>query len=425
MRKRIKNLVASKPYFCVYCFFFAWMLCTTVTEMIWDSSVYALLISIKVIPAGYLCVPPILSAAVVFEVIKILGFGSALFAWAEAAMKKSILGLKYSTFLPKEFRYAKWILNMHFVATVACIMLSAAGASEGAAVSLLLVYMGFIYLWVIIDNFLLAPETRMNEAKKKWKEDIEITLKNKDGKEAWNYLQILLKELGKAEVQHEDALIECIADAIIALTKTCDTKDQKSTRHCIDQLCGLWETLTTMPQYKQSVLLQRIVYEFLKYEHITCDSLALVGCSYVLYLFQHYVNSSGDGQADTLEKCMLQVSNALFSLTFGLNGQCRNGQLNKFNEMIKYAKATYMALVWMLFISGRIALSRELIMKAERDAGDKKEMIFSVLCSAFMMDEQNVSYDIFVNQFCTTCDKFGWNQAEGGINNAGAETILE
>ena len=421
---RIKNIVASKSYFYIYCFFFIWMICTTLTEVVFNMSIYAILVLYEIIPTGLLYVPPILSASTVFEVIQILGFGSALFAWAETAMKKSVLGLTYSAFLPVEFRFSKWIINMHLVATVMCIMLSAAGASEGAVVSLLLIFMGFVYLWVIVDNFLLSSGNREKEAKKKWQTDINAATKSLDEENLWKYLQILTKELSICEIKYEEPLIDCIADALVSYAHISEKCDSKAIRHNINNLSNLWSTISDLPQFKQTGRIQNLVLKLFKNSSTTVESMAIIGCSYALFLFQHFVNSSGDRQSDTCEKCILQVRNALFSFEFGLNGQCRDSQLDYYNELIKYTNATYMAIVWMFFITGRIPLSRELVANIDISAGKHEDLILVVLCIVFMMDEKNPEYNTFLNKFNETCVKFGWRKT-GGMNNAGTEGALE
>lgn len=418
MKKRIKELVNSKLYFSIYCVLFTGICCSFASELFWGCSIYETLVLCGIIPKGWFSVPEILQANSVFEVMKILGFGSALFAWAEAALKKKVMGITYSDLLPQIYKYANKILHMHFVATVASFMFGAAGASEGAAISLILVYMGFVYLWVIVDGFLFSSDTREYQAAMKWNAAIKEVHRRCDSKAMWENLQILIKELNNAEVGHFEILISSIADAMLSYATFFERKGRRKTQLLINELSRVWETFASFPGIAKYGLREKLFVKICQSCYASGFSVAAIGCSYVLFLFQSYLNKMGNEREESLEDCMLKVHNELFSMVFGLNSQCKTYNLPFYNELKNYLNTTYMMLVWMLFYKGQIPLSRALLLETSPSTEQRKMLIFEAMCSIFMKDENDSDFNDFVSIFQEIGEKFGWNDATGGTSYA-------
>ena len=89
-------------------------------------------------------VPEILRANVVLEIVKILGFGSVLIGIVQMLMEKKTFGVSYANIIKCRYPFYRQTFFIHLLATIMCIGFSAAGASEGALITLIIMLLGRI-----------------------------------------------------------------------------------------------------------------------------------------------------------------------------------------------------------------------------------------------------------------------------------------
>lgn len=342
-----------------------------------------------------------LQAKNVFEIIQILGFGSILLAWIQTLLDKETYGIPYVEIIRKGFCNFKWVLAFHLISTVICIGLSAAGASEGAFLSLIVVLMGFLYWLRLLDVLLLSASIRQKMAIGIWEE------REKNYQHLYQFAKTFSKEKCNLTNDLSDAFSKFILSYATAVNvspepqcgkageESEDNNDQeKSIRSKkVNRIVTIWKTVLNSEDYSEkNGLAGQIIGRCCNNIQESFEGLYIVADSYVSYCFSSLNLLCGNSDTETETDFLFKFQNTLTNIQYHIAEASSNKEnVAKVNNRINLV---YSLLVWLMVYHSRIDFSFDLLqIKDLRFEEGEADSLFSLVCSIFLIDEINPEFN--------------------------------
>lgn len=381
----LKNIIRGNVYFIVMCVLFAFSIVSLLFEIVYSNSVTATAVAL-VENCSFLkrhCpylsfdflknVPIILRAGVILEIVKILGFGTVLFGIVQALMDKKTFGVPYANIIKKQYRYYQWIFIIHLISTVMCIGFSAAGASEGALVTLAILLLGFLYLWIIIDDLVFHTTNREKIAITELMKDLENDKSSNE--ELLRAVQNIAKEASKENNIEKSNITACFAESFITY---CQGIAKNNSGSCsvdsIRDISSVWETaLIKVPELQKLRYAASIIALCCQRTNVSQAGLIVLSSGLELYLFTQVTTFMGNARDLSFEEFLAKLSNQLYSVNNSLFNHLEDEHTstslsnNNIRLVQGYLNTVYTVLVFTNIQNGHLRLTSELLKTATVD----------------------------------------------------------
>lgn len=321
----------------------------------------------------HLTCPPFLRAPVILETIKILGLSTILIGVIYSSLDKQMLGLSYSELL--QFRFISYhpCSVAHILATVLCIITSAAGISESAIITLIAVLYGFLYQWIAIYSVVLNSQKSEKIAVSKWEESLGQTERSLD-----NLLR-LSGTIPPPDSKHFAKHLHCLA---IAFT---NHARQACTPVLLQQIADVWTTIHELSESQNHALIITSIFEELikdenrfkqgrirRWINKLCRSsrnqhndneikekaLHSIGCGYLIQRI--LFSSSSETYKKRNSDVFLELSCDLAFLSRSITN-AKQANISTMKSTLNCIKTNYSVLIWVYFQCGLIDLHPDML----------------------------------------------------------------
>ena len=368
----VKSYIRGETYFSFLRTLFRFSIVSLLFEIFLSQSVAATLISLvekstfirkylawvlRLIPKN---VPAILRASVVLEIVKILGFGSVLIGVIQALMDKKTFGVPYAKIIKHSYPYYQETFMIHLLVTIMCIGFSAAGASEGALVTLMAMLFGFLYLWIIIDDLVFHTANRESAAIQILNDSVSNP-KNK----IMNVVQGIAREANKEGNLDNPKFVRFFSEAML---KCGSNNVNDGFGNTARDISSLWETaLGPKTELEQLRYATRIISECCKINNIDDTDLVVLVSGLILYLFNRINSGLGNEQISSFEDFFIKLSNLIYSINNSLSenlGDKSESAISTSNRILmvqQYMRTVYTVLVWTKVEEGTLRITTDML----------------------------------------------------------------
>ena len=402
---KVKKHIRGKPYFIILCLLFFFSITSLLFEIFGGNSVTSTIMTLLekcsffqkhfslLLNIFHRNVPEILRANVVLEIVKILGFGSVLIGIVQMLMDKKTFGVSYANIIKCRYPFYRQTFFIHLLATIMCIGFSAAGASEGALITLIIMLLGFLYLWLIIDDLVFRTANRESAAI----EILEDAFGKSDNKDALNIVQSIAREAAKEENVEKSNIIECFARVTL---KCCNSKATDTSvgnyRNTLIDISSIWETAlahkTTPEQLRYAA---RIIVECCKHDTKESTSVVVLASGLLLHLFTQLNSSLGNEQDSSVEDFFTKLSNMIYSLNntlseyLGSETESVASANNNISNVQQYTRTFYAVLVWTKVQEGILRITTDVLaLDVSAELGVFYSVLLETVCATMSLTTQ-------------------------------------
>lgn len=399
---KAKKHIRGKTYFVILCVLFSFSIVSLLFEIFGANSVTSTIMTqVEKCPffqkhlswflnIFHKNIPEILRANVVLEIVKILGFGSVLIGVVQALMEKKTFGVSYARIIKHNYTFYRETFFIHLLATVMCIGFSAAGASEGALVTLVIMLLGLLYLWMIIDDLMFRTANRETVAIA----ILEDSLSESDNKDTLNIVQSVAREAAKEENVEKSNLIKCFAQGIL---RCCNNKTNNNSavdyRNTIRDISSIWETaLSPKSESEQLRYSARVIAECCEIDRGQSADIAVLASGLLLYLFIRLNSSLGNEQSSSIDSFFTKLSNLIYSTNNALsehldNTSEKSASVNDSIKMVQqYTRSFYTVLVWTKAEEGFLRITTDVLaLEVDPDLGTFSPVLLDTVCATMSL----------------------------------------
>ena len=360
--------------------------------------------------------PYILHAQVILEVVKVLGLGSILISMIQSLMDKTTFGVPYAEIIKDDYYYFRQILVIQLASTIMCIGFSAAGASEGALISLLVMLLGFIYFGSIIDNLLFRTKKREVQAINILKK--ELSTKKNTREPLLATVQKIAKEVSKDSNSETDTLISCFAQALLSYCRQAsNTTDPFERISMIKDVATTWGiALPQKAETKQARFAVKVIVAGLKMDCADVKDMITVSSGLVLNRYMYFYTKTGNEPNQNGYNFLTRLSNYIYSIDCILQEYMYDSQsedphveTETINTIRNYQKTLYSLLLWVQAAKHNINLTSELFtVEIFQEIGEYEESLLATVCSANLTRATCDDYQKQKEYFYYIYNRFGF-----------------
>lgn len=272
MHRAIKLKIFQIIIICLLGFLVTLFMISTGFEVFGKTSVYGL--------NNFPTIPLFAQAPAIYEVIAIIGFSSLLIGLIYANMDKKMLGLDYSIILRSVFNLYNICSICHVIAVLCCVAFSSTGYTEGAWLSLGVVFLGSVYQVCVVYNLIFNSKCCEELARFVWNKRLTTS-----GADLSNDLCCLAREIPEKGTKYYDLYLECFAHLFIGYANT--SKENESSN--LKVYSDIWYIFLHNSNVScNEVITEDFILELLRYpnlynkENECTDALCRITSGYIV-----------------------------------------------------------------------------------------------------------------------------------------------
>lgn len=419
----LKEHIRGKTYFVFMCVLFFCSIVSLICEIFFSRSIIATIAPLIVkcafvqkhfawvVPLFYKNLPKILHASVVLEIVKILGFGSILIGVVQTLMDKETFGVSYANIVKHFYPYYRETFVIHLLVTVMCIGFSAAGASEGALLTFVVMLLGFLYQWIIIDDLIFHTANREFVAV----QILSASILDPGNGDILSVVQSIAREASKEGNLENSAFLKCFSEAIL---KCCSNKSNDNSssiyKATIRDTSSIWETtLVHKSESEQLRFAACIVAECCKIDNSEMSSVVVLTSGLVLFLYNQLNSSLCNEQSSNYEGFFTKLSNLVYLLNSALSKHLdsKSESETPINDNIamvqRYLRTFYTVLIWIKVKDHILRVTTDVLaLKVDPNLSVFYPILSETICSTMALTTQE-EYDQKKNKIDCVSNKLG------------------